>query len=145
MKLFEEFKEDLYFYIAKMMKDISNDLKKWFNEGMLSSEENVKALYFETMDRGLNPYTMVTFEVDEYRYDAYFLIVTEELLDLEEMTDADDLMVTVRIKVYDKESELLTTSQEDVEYKDLNEDFLLTQLSTIKDEIEGIETEEGEE
>jgi len=93
----------------------------------------------------LNPYTMVTFEVDEYRYDAYFLIVTEELLDLEEMTDADDLMVTVRIKVYDKESELLTTSQEDVEYKDLNEDFLLTQLSTIKDEIEGIETEEGEE
>jgi len=142
MKLFEEFKEDLYFYITKMLKDISNDLKKWFNEGMLSAEENVNALYFEKMDKGLNPYTMVTFEVDEYRYDAYFLITTEDLLDLEEISNTDDLAVTVRIKVYGNDSDLLTTSQEDIAYKDLNEDFLLSELAKLKDEIEGIESEE---
>lgn len=145
MKLFEEFKEDLYFYITKMLKDISNDLKKWFKEGMLASEENVQELYFETMDKGLNPYTMVTFEVDGYRYDAYFLIVTEELLDLEDMANVEDLSVTVKIKVYGKDSDFLTTAQEDIAYKDLNEDFLLSQLSTLKDEIEGISNDEENE
>jgi hypothetical protein len=145
MKLFEEFKEDLYFYISKMLKDISNDLKKWFNEGMLSSEDNVQALYFETTDKGLNPFTMVTFEVDQYRYDAYFLVVTEEVLDLEEMSNPDELSITVKIKVYGKESEHLTTSQEDITYKDLNEDYLLSRLSDLKDEIEGIEGEDENE
>jgi hypothetical protein len=145
MKLFEEFKEDLYFYISKMLKDISNDLKKWFNEGMLSSEDNVQALYFETTDKGLNPFTMVTFEVDQYRYDAYFLVVTEEVLDLEEMSNPDELSITVKIKVYGKESEHLTTSQEDIIYKDLNEDYLLSRLSDLKDEIEGIEGEDENE
>jgi len=140
MKLFEEFKEDLYFYVSKILKDISNDLKKWFNTGMLSAEENVQPLYFETSDKGLNPYSMVTFEVDEYRYDAYFLIVTEDILELEDMADCDELSVTVRIKVYGKEdSDLLTTTQEDVIYKDLSEDYFLTRLSELKDEIEGVE------
>lgn len=145
MRLFEEFKEDLYFYITKMLKDISNNLKKWFNEGMLASEDNVQALYFETTDKGLNPFTMVTFQVDKYRYDAYFLIVTEELLDLEEMSETEDLNITVKIKVYGNDSDLLTTTQEDIAYKDLNEDYLLTRLSDLKDEIEGIEGENEEE
>lgn len=138
MKLFEEFKEDLYFYIANVLKDISNDLKKWFNKGMLSSEENVQALYFEIMDKGLNPYTMVTFEVDGDRYDAYFLISTEDVLDLDKMSNMDKLNVTVNIKAYDGESELLTTIQEDFKYEDFNEDYLLVKLSEIRDKIEDL-------
>lgn len=136
MKLFEEFKEDLYFYSSKMLKNISNDLKKWFKSGMISSEENVEALYFETMDKGLNPYTMVTFEVDSNRFDGYFLLVTEEILDLEDMNKAGTLNITVRIKAYGSESELLTTTEEDIEYKDINEDYFLSRLSELKDEIE---------
>ena len=145
MKLFEEFEEDLYFYSAKILKDISNNLKKWFKKGMLSSEDNVRALYFESMDKGLNPYTMVTFEVDKYRYDAYYLIVLEELLNLEDVKKSDDLNITLKIKVYNENSDLLTTHQEDITLKDANEDFFLSQLSSVKDEIEDLANEDEDE
>lgn len=138
MKLFEEFKEDLYFYIKKMLNDIIKDSKKWFKTGMLSSEGNVEALYFEVNAKGMNPNSKIVFEVDKYRYDALFLVVTEEVLDLEDQSKIDEVNVTLKLKAYDEESEYLTEIEEDVLYKDLNEDYFLTKISEIKDEIDDI-------
>lgn len=136
MKLFEEFKEDIYFYMTKLLKELLSNLKKWFNEGMLSSEEGLVPLYFEVMDKGLNPYTLVTFESNQKRYDIYFFASLEELLDLADMSNYAELEIKIDFKIFDENSDLLTTKTVKMLYQDLNEDNFLASLAELKDQLE---------